>query len=213
MKYFTALLVILCIIGASMCEGRLRSSRRRLGFVQNGWNRHNNAAIKYGPQVINAVRTWGPAVKHCVNGICGMDTMDDEDEQVGGFVQNGWNRHNNAAIKYGPQIINGVRKWGPAVKHCVNGICGMDTMDDEDEQVGGFAQTKCKPGEFFDTCHSACPLTCDHPYPRMCRAVCRAGCDCVKGYVRDTTTKKCIPRSYCPWAIRTRRNFPTPKRL
>lgn len=157
MKYFTALLVILCIIGASMCEGRLRSSRRRLGFVQNGWNRHNNAAIKYGPQ-----------------------------------------------------IINGVRKWGPAVKHCVSGLCGLDTMDDEDEQVGGFAQTKCKPGEFFDTCHSACPLTCDHPYPRMCRAVCRAGCDCVKGYVRDTTTKKCIPRSYCPRRIR---NFPTPKRL
>ena len=37
-----------------------------------------------------------------------------------------------AAIKYGPQIINAVNKWGPAVKHCVGGL-GMDTMEDEDE--------------------------------------------------------------------------------
>ena len=35
-----------------------------------------------------------------------MDTMEDEDENdVGGFIQNGWNRHNNAAIKYGPQLL------------------------------------------------------------------------------------------------------------
>ena len=27
---------------------------------------------------------------------------------------------------------------------------------------------------------------------------CKAGCDCVKGYVRDTVTNKCIPPSYCP---------------
>ena len=39
-----------------------------------GWR---GAAINYGPQVINAVRTWGPAVKHCVGSICGFDESED----------------------------------------------------------------------------------------------------------------------------------------
>ena len=199
MKYFTLLLVILSVFA---CEARLRGSSRRLGFIQNGWNRHNNAAIKYGPQLINAVNKWGPAVKHCVGGLCGLDTMEDEDENdVGGFIQNGWNRHNNAAIKYGPQLINAYNKWGPAVKHCIGGLCGMDTMEDADmPSVGkGYRQPRCPPGEVFSSCHSNCPKTCKNRFSgNMCQAVCRMGCDCVRGYVRDTVTNKCIPSSYCP---------------
>ena len=145
MKYFTLLLVILSVFS---CEGRLRSSSRRLGFVQNGWNRHNNAAIKYGPQVINAVNKWGPAVKHCVGGLCGMDTTEDEDM---------------------PSVGKGYR------------------------------QPRCPPGEVFSSCHSNCPKTCKNRFSgNMCQAVCRMGCDCVRGYVRDTVTNKCIPSSYCP---------------
>lgn len=28
------------------------------------------AAIKYGPGAVNAVNTWGPAVKHCISSMC-----------------------------------------------------------------------------------------------------------------------------------------------
>ena len=47
-----------------------------------GWR---GAAIKYGPQAINAVRTWGPVIKHCVSSMCGGDEMADDinDESVG----------------------------------------------------------------------------------------------------------------------------------
>ena len=217
MKYFTLLLVILSVFS---CEGRLRGSSRRLGFVQNGWNRHNNAAIKYGPQVINAVNKWGPAVKHCVGGLCGFDTMEDDEENVGGFVQNGWNRHNNAAIKYGPQVINAVNKWGPAVKHCVGGLCGLDTMEDDEEDVGTLQrvapklQSTCPPGEVYSSCHSMCPKTCKNRFRlEMCQQACRAGCDCVRGYVRDTRTNKCIPSSYCPrLPVPNRPRLPVPNR-
>ena len=35
-----------------------------------------------------------------------MDTMEDEDENdVGGFIQNGWNRHNNAAISMAHNLL------------------------------------------------------------------------------------------------------------
>ena len=99
-----ALLLALCAVGAS-AQGwmsrprRLRSARhrnnRRLTFSPYGptpirppymdegadenvgWR---GAAIKYGPQAINAVRTWGPVVKHCVGSICGFD----ESEDIGG---------------------------------------------------------------------------------------------------------------------------------
>ena len=47
-----------------------------------GWR---GAAIKYGPQAINAVRTWGPVIKHCISSMCGGDEMADDinDESVG----------------------------------------------------------------------------------------------------------------------------------
>ena len=32
-----------------------------------GWK---GAAIKYGPGAINAVNTWGPAIKHCISSMC-----------------------------------------------------------------------------------------------------------------------------------------------
>ena len=167
MKYFTLLLVILSVFS---CEGRLRSSSRRLGFVQNGWNRHNNAAIKYGPQVINAVNKWGPAVKHCVGGLCGLDTMEDDEEDVGTL-----------------------------------------------QRVAPKLQSTCPPGEVYSSCHSMCPRTCKNRYrpPFLCPwRACKVGCDCVRGYVRDTRTNKCIPSSYCPrLPVPNRPGGPRPRRL
>ena len=108
----------LCAVGAS-AQGwmsrprRLRSARRnrRLTFSPYGptpirppytmdegadenvgWR---GAAIKYGPQAINAVRTWGPAVKHCVGAICGFD----ESEDVGGGRIYG--EYNKGPVKVG----------------------------------------------------------------------------------------------------------------
>ena len=59
---------------------------------QVGWR---GAAINYGPQVINAVRTWGPAVKHCVGSLCGFD----ESEDVGGGRVYG--EYNKGPVKVG----------------------------------------------------------------------------------------------------------------
>jgi hypothetical protein len=53
-----------------------------------GWR---GAAIKYGPQAINAVRTWGPVIKHCVSAMCGGDEME---ETVGLSIrQPSWKDH------------------------------------------------------------------------------------------------------------------------
>ena len=57
-----------------------------------GWR---GAAIKYGPQAINAVRTWGPVVKHCVGSICGFD----ESEDIGGGKIYG--EYNKGPVKVG----------------------------------------------------------------------------------------------------------------
>ena len=147
-----------------------------------------------------------------------MSAMEDDEENVG--IQNGWNRHNNAAIKYGPQVINAVNKWGPAVKHCVGGLCGLDTMEDDEEDVGTLQrvapklQSTCPPGEVYSSCHSMCPKTCKNRFRlEMCQQACRAGCDCVRGYVRDTRTNKCIPSSYCPrLPVPNRHKLPVPNR-
>ena len=64
-----------------------RSSRA----IGNWWNNNfdeeesvgwRGAAIRYGPRAINAVRTWGPVIKHCVSAMCGGDEMAN-DEFVG----------------------------------------------------------------------------------------------------------------------------------
>ena len=59
---------------------------------------------------------------------------------------------------------------------------------------------KCKKaGEAFSRWSGHCEGTCDNPRP-MCKAVVSPGCKCMRGYVRDKRTDKCIPREYCDYA-------------
>ena len=59
--------------------------------------------------------------------------------------------------------------------------------------------TKCKKaGEAFSKWNAHCEGTCDNPRP-MCKAVVVPGCKCVRGYVRDERTNKCIPPEYCDY--------------
>lgn len=59
-------------------------------------------------------------------------------------------------------------------------------------------QPTCTHGKQFDTCGTACPLTCDNyrrsPFP--CPAVCVTGCFCPQGLVQLGDT--CVPPSSCP---------------
>ncbi|XP_026747695.1 hemocytin-like [Trichoplusia ni] len=52
----------------------------------------------------------------------------------------------------------------------------------------------------FTTCEIAEPLTCKnmHLPPSTITAECRPGCQCKKGFVLDTASKKCVPPTQCP---------------
>ncbi|KAM3961249.1 LOW QUALITY PROTEIN: hemolectin [Aphomia sociella] len=51
----------------------------------------------------------------------------------------------------------------------------------------------------FTTCEIAEPLTCKNmPPPSRTSEECRPGCQCKKGYVLDTSTKKCVVATQCP---------------
>lgn len=57
---------------------------------------------------------------------------------------------------------------------------------------------ECPPGEVYNECGSACPLTCDnYKNPdRNCIAVCVKGCFCPPGKVRNSAGK-CVPPKQC----------------
>ncbi|SPJ89681.1 uncharacterized protein FTOL_13042 [Fusarium torulosum] len=44
---------------------------------------------------------------------------------------------------------------------------------------------KCKPGEQYLSCGSACPKTCDDPVPQVCTTQCVSGCFCKEGLIRN----------------------------
>ena len=55
----------------------------------------------------------------------------------------------------------------------------------------------CGKGEVFSSCHSSCEKTCTSSPMMICRQVCRIGCGCKKGYVRDEVSGECIPKMLC----------------
>ena len=55
----------------------------------------------------------------------------------------------------------------------------------------------CEPGESYSFCSAHCENTCSLTR-KHCTRICRSGCKCIAGYVRDETTGYCIPPSYCP---------------
>ncbi|GBM17502.1 Papilin [Araneus ventricosus] len=57
----------------------------------------------------------------------------------------------------------------------------------------------CGENERYNGCGTACPLTCenyDNP-PKICPAMCKIGCECVKGFVRRADGK-CVRPHQCP---------------
>lgn len=61
-------------------------------------------------------------------------------------------------------------------------------------------QCKHKPAQDFNTCGSACPLTCNRPIPTYCTKQCVVGCACPPGYVRNprNRNRSCISATSCP---------------
>ncbi|XP_052565569.1 chymotrypsin inhibitor-like [Culex pipiens pallens] len=55
---------------------------------------------------------------------------------------------------------------------------------------------KCPTNEFYSTC-KGCDLTCAQQTPGVCIAVCKAGCKCTPGYVRNVAGSCVLPKK-CP---------------
>lgn len=56
----------------------------------------------------------------------------------------------------------------------------------------------CPDGEVYSECSGDCQPDCSSLYePFICTRICKRGCICPKGYVRDWTGK-CIPKTKCP---------------
>ncbi|XP_077290874.1 hemocytin-like [Arctopsyche grandis] len=57
----------------------------------------------------------------------------------------------------------------------------------------------CPRNEVYTECGTNCPLTCDnmHNAPLACNRGCFVGCECKKGYVRDTRSNRCVHPSQC----------------
>ncbi|CAG9839580.1 unnamed protein product [Diabrotica balteata] len=63
--------------------------------------------------------------------------------------------------------------------------------------------SKCGPNEQDGCVPCPCPeRTCQVPDPKcpdlVCAQACFPFCECKPGYLRDATTKKCVPKSSCP---------------
>ncbi|XP_073511790.1 chymotrypsin inhibitor-like isoform X2 [Phyllobates terribilis] len=57
--------------------------------------------------------------------------------------------------------------------------------------------TTCDTNEEYSTCGTACPVTCaNRGTPVPCPAMCKTGCFCKKGTVRNANGK-CVPVKDC----------------
>ncbi|GFU13365.1 papilin [Nephila pilipes] len=57
----------------------------------------------------------------------------------------------------------------------------------------------CGENEHFNECGTDCPLTCDNyeDAPLVCNFMCRIGCECKKGFVKNSNGK-CVRPEQCP---------------
>ncbi|KAJ3544094.1 hypothetical protein NM208_g3234 [Fusarium decemcellulare] len=59
------------------------------------------------------------------------------------------------------------------------------------------AAPKCYgKNEVYNSCGTACPLTCEEPDPRPCTLQCVAGCFCKNGFIRNSAGA-CVKPSQC----------------
>ncbi|KAK4881203.1 hypothetical protein RN001_004522 [Aquatica leii] len=54
----------------------------------------------------------------------------------------------------------------------------------------------CRQNEVYKSCNSACPPTCDSPYPTVCTLQCVPGCSCVEGFIKNKRGR-CVSYSDC----------------
>ncbi|EFO85212.1 hypothetical protein CRE_22225 [Caenorhabditis remanei] len=60
-----------------------------------------------------------------------------------------------------------------------------------------FPKPICAENEVLKTCGSACEPTCDNPEPE-CISTCMTDvCQCREGFVRDSTSDKCVGKNSC----------------
>lgn len=63
------------------------------------------------------------------------------------------------------------------------------------------AVSRCTHPEVWYNCLPSCPITCDNLH-KTCNPIdaqrCVQGCDCARGFVRNTPTGPCIPEAECP---------------
>lgn len=56
----------------------------------------------------------------------------------------------------------------------------------------------CPENEEYNECGPYCEATCTDPLRlRPCIFLCKEGCTCKPGFVRDTRTEKCVPKEKC----------------
>jgi len=60
-----------------------------------------------------------------------------------------------------------------------------------------FCQQCSDPNEAYETCASACPITCQNRMdpPKMCTANCVIGCVCKEGYLRNASGQCVLTRN------------------
>ena len=60
-------------------------------------------------------------------------------------------------------------------------------------------EIKCtEPNTEPTECGKSCEPTCSNPNPKMCVTMCKPGCICKKGFIRDNSRKQCIREGNCP---------------
>lgn len=52
--------------------------------------------------------------------------------------------------------------------------------------------------EVYDKCGTTCPTDCANPGPLICNKMCRPGCFCKPGYIRNKKNGVCIRKEKCP---------------
>lgn len=62
-----------------------------------------------------------------------------------------------------------------------------------------FCCQECPENEEYNECGSSCEADCNNPTLEgvICNEMCKSGCFCVEGYVRDPECGRCVPLEWC----------------